>query len=78
MKATAPQDVVEAADAIQRYLFVRPNAAETVDGVAEWWLARQRREDAVELARQALQYLEERGKVVRFHLAGGKVMFRRA
>ncbi|MFL6647563.1 MAG: hypothetical protein ACJ8J7_04550 [Sulfurifustaceae bacterium] len=70
--------IVEAADAIRRYLEVRPNAAETVEGVARWWLARQRHDDTVVLARQALDYLESKGQVVRFRLAGGKVMYRRA
>lgn len=78
MSATEQSDVIEAADAIRRYLAVRPNAAETVEGVAHWWLSRQRREDAIELARRALTHLEERGLVVRFSLAGGKQMFRRA
>ena len=71
-------EVMEAADAIRRYLSVRPNAAETIEGVAQWWLARQRRDDAIELARRALVHLEEQGQVVRFHLAGGKQMYRRA
>jgi hypothetical protein len=78
VSATERNEVIEAADAIRRYLAVRPNAAETVEGVAQWWLARQRREDAIELARRALLHLEERGQVVRFHLAGGKLMYRRA
>lgn len=70
--------VVAAAEAIRRYLEVRPNAAETVEGVARWWLARQRHDDTVVLARQALDYLESQGQVVKFRLAGGKVMYRRA
>jgi hypothetical protein len=78
VNAIEAKDVIEAADAIGRYLAVRPNAAETVEGVAQWWLARQRFEDEIELARRALLYLEEQGKVVRFQLAGGKTMYRRA
>jgi hypothetical protein len=78
VSATEQSEVIEAAEAIRRYLAVRPNAAETVEGVAHWWLARQRREDTIELARRALIHLEERGQVVRFSLAGGKQMFRRA
>lgn len=71
-------DVIEAADAIRRYLAERPNAAETIEGVARWWLARQRHVDTVELAELALLHLEEQGQVVRFHLAGGKTLYRRA
>lgn len=75
---TSEDNVIEAAEAIRRYLEVRPNAAETVHGVARWWLAQQRRDDTVEVAQQALDYLEAKGQVVKFHLAGGKVMYRRA
>lgn len=78
MKACEQDKVISAADRIRRYLETRPNAAETVEGVAKWWLARQRYADSVELAQQALDYLENKGKVVRFRLAGGKVMYRRA
>ena len=78
MTGTEQINVLEAASAIQRYLAVRPNAAETVEGVAQWWLSRQRREDTVDLARRALEHLEAQGQVVRFQLAGGKTMFRRA
>ena len=69
-------NIVDAAEAIQRYLAQRPNAAETVEGVAKWWLARQRYDESVVLAQEALEYLESRGQVVRFHLAGGRVMYR--
>lgn len=71
-------DVRDIADAICRYLASRPNAAETIEGVAKWWLLRQRYEDSVESVQQALNLLEEKGEVVRFRLTGGKVMYRRA
>lgn len=78
MNAIEQENVQEAAEVIRRYLEVRPNAAETVEGVAKWWLTRQRFDDSVELAQEALDLLEGSGKVVKFHLAGGKVMYRRA
>ena len=78
MNAIESNNVIDAADAIRRYLAVRPNAAETVEGVAQWWLSRQRRDDTVELAEQALAHLERQGEVVRFQLAGGRTMYRRA
>jgi hypothetical protein len=75
---TTPNDVIEAAEAIRRYLADRPNAAETVEGVAQWWLERQRRDDAVDLARRALAHLEASGQVVSFRLVGGRTLYRRA
>ncbi len=77
MNANKQTNVMEAAKTIERYLAVRPNAAETVEGVAKWWLSRQRHDESIEIAQQALDYLESRGQVVRFHLAGGRVMYRR-
>ncbi|MBI3897245.1 MAG: hypothetical protein HY308_02995 [Gammaproteobacteria bacterium] len=78
MSVIEQSGVVEAAEVIQRYLDVRPNAAETVEGVAKWWLARQRYNESIELTQQALDYLEANGQVVKFQLAGGRVMYRRA
>ena len=78
MSASTPGNVPEVAEIIRRYLAERPNAAETVEGVAQWWLTRQRQMDEVEVVRQALSFLEEQGYVVRFQLAGGKTLFRRA
>ncbi len=72
------QEVKDIADAICRYLASRPNASETIDGVAKWWLLRQRYDDSVESVQQALDFLEANGEVIRFCVSGGKVMYRRA
>lgn len=63
------------ADAISRYISSRPNATETVEGVAKWWLVRQRYEDSVEVVQDALNYLEKKGKVTRLTVPGGKVVY---
>lgn len=71
-------NVKDVANAISRYLASRPNASETVDGVAKWWLLRQRYEDSVETVQRALEFLEAKGEVVRLPLSGGVVMYRKS
>lgn len=70
--------IEEAAGAISRYLETRPNAVETVEGVAKWWLLRQRYEDSLDLVQRALDFLESEGAVVRVSVSGNKTVYRRA
>ncbi|WP_428243230.1 hypothetical protein [Gynuella sp.] len=71
------QPYQSAADAILRYLAQRPEAAETVEGVAKWWLARQRYDDSVRLVQQALDYLEKQGEVEKMSITDGQVLYRK-
>lgn len=68
-------ELEDVANAINRYISTRPNATETVEGVARWWLVRQRYEDSVEVVQQALNYLESVGKVTKLKVPGGKVVY---
>lgn len=70
--------VEEVAGVICRYLSSRPNATETVEGVAKWWMVRQRYEDSVHLVQSALELLVEHGDVEKVSVAGGKVMYRKS
>jgi len=70
--------VEEVAGVISRYMSSRPNATETVEGVAKWWLVRQRYQDSVHLVQSALELLVEYGDVEKVSVAGGKVMYRKA
>ena len=67
--------VQEVAGEIARYLMRRPNAAETVEGLATWWLTRQRFEDSKEIVQAALEHLVIEGHVDRC-IVGGKVIYR--
>ena len=69
-------DLEDVANAISRYISTRPNASETVEGVARWWLVRQRYDDSIEVVQQALNYLEARGKLTKVKVPGGKVVYR--
>jgi hypothetical protein len=66
------------AAAIERYLGSRPHAADTVEGIARLWLARQYYDDSVDMVQCALDLLVERGVVERLTLSGGKYMYRKA
>jgi len=70
------EQVAGAADAIRRYLERKPNASETPEGVARWWLLSQRYRDTRQLVQKALDRLEASGHVERVHLSGGRVMYR--
>ena len=77
MAQNQPRPVTETATAIERYLGSRPQAAETVEGIARWWLARQRYDDAVDVIERALDLLVQRGVVERLALSGGQTLYRK-
>lgn len=60
-KVVSNEKVESVAQEIRSYVEGRRNVAETVEGVANWWLARQRFEDSLEIVRAALEYLVKEG-----------------
>jgi hypothetical protein len=68
------QAVQAAADRIQRYLDEFPKAADTVDGIATWWL-----NDVPEpIIQAALDDLVSRGVMKREMVTGGRPQYSRA
>jgi len=63
---------------IQRYLASHPKAADTVEGVARWWIPRQRMEETLARTQAALERLVARGAVERSRIDDGRVIYRRA
>ncbi len=61
---------------ITRYLANKPDAAETVDGIAKWWLTRQRFEDSKEVVMAALEHLVIQG-ILSKQVSGGKAIYRK-
>lgn len=57
---TTPPDPREE---IVEYLRAHPSAADTVDGIIQWWLSRQRYETAKDVIQKALDDLVEQGIV---------------
>jgi hypothetical protein len=66
------------AEEITRYLLGRPDAADTFDGIARWWLARIRIEDATAQVQKALDLLVAGNTVVRTVLPDGNALYRNA
>lgn len=62
---------------IARYLEEHPNAADTSEGVAQWWLLRQRYEDSLKTVEAALAWLVEQGMVTKSEAPGGQEIYSR-
>lgn len=67
----------EVAEQVARYLDAHPEASDTVEGIAKWWLSRQRLDDSRELVLAALAILVERRVVERHTTANGVTLFRK-
>lgn len=61
-------------NAIALYLKAHPNAADSVEGIMQWWLPQQNPVDMNDL-QQALDYLAETGAVSRTVLLDGRVLY---
>lgn len=61
---------------ILRYISSRPDACDTLEGVSEWWLARQRYEDSYAGVATALDLLIDRGLAEATRFADGRVVYR--
>ena len=70
-----PKLIEDAAATIMRYLEKHPESADTVEGVADWWLARQRVADTLDLVNQALEQLAEEGLVRKQEISNGRYMY---
>jgi len=75
MRAPPPDGIVLIAESIERYLEDHPKAADTVEGIANWWLAGQRHQQTQEEIQQALDYLVEKGVIRRTELVNGRVVY---
>lgn len=62
---------------LERYVSLHPTAADTVDGIARWWLDRAE-EPALTVVEAALDVLVHRGLLVRNPLPDGNFVYTRA
>jgi hypothetical protein len=63
---------------ILRYLDTHTDAADTVEGISQWWVTRQRYEDSMAAVERALTELEKQKLVKRSTLADGTVIYSRS
>jgi hypothetical protein len=66
------------ANAIKRYLDAHPHAADSVEGIARWWLTRQRFEEAMEIVEEALERLVAKDEVTKTVMGEGKILYSRS
>lgn len=67
----------DVAGELLEYLHARPNAADTLEGIMNWWLPRQRYETEQRRVEQALEQLVARGLVAKNRLSDGTVLYSR-
>jgi hypothetical protein len=70
--------VDELAAEICAYLQAHPDAADTLDGVVQWWIAHERFLRGITAAARALERLVEEGRVEQISTADGRTVFRAA
>ena len=59
---------------LSEHFFNNPEAGDTVEGIADWWVARQRRSNAISLIQKALEFLIDEG-VVRKRSYGNREIY---
>lgn len=72
---TINDDHLEVAERIRRYLRAHPEAKDTLEGIAEWWLAEDKITHAVEQVSETLAWLVERGELAKRQVAGAKTIY---
>ena len=58
-----PSPIEEVAQTILRYITAHPDACDSLEGICDWWLTRQRRDDARSDVAAAIERLVARGRI---------------
>lgn len=74
-KINTNNDIHIIAEEISDYLADHPKAADSLEGVASWWLTRQRYERAEDIVQRALEQLVTQGVVKKVSHQGGKTVY---
>lgn len=69
------EHIAALAAAIERYLSAYPNATDSIEGIAGWWLPQQQYHRTKEDVQAALDYLVAKGTVVRVKSANGQLLY---
>ena len=69
---------ISVAKEIVRYLDVHPQAGDSAEGIAHWWLKRQRVSEAVEDVERALDYLVTKGVLTTVDSSNSGKIYRKA
>ena len=74
-KETRSRLVEEVAELILRYLNDCPDAGDTLEGIATWWILQQRLNESLHTVEAALQRLKSQGLVSDQRGPGGRVVY---
>ena len=69
--------ITEIQESVLGYLSEHPGAADSVDGIRNWWLYQRMARASVERVQRALDELEANGAIERATLHDGSVLYRR-
>ena len=75
-KQVTDEDVLTIAREIRDYLTAHPNAVDSLEGIAKWWLARQHYVEQMSKVQKALNYLVNQEVLMKRHTPDGKVLYR--
>ena len=73
---TPDANVRQLVDVIRQYLSKHPDAADTLEGVVNWWLLRQRYENAMAMVNQALELLVQQGDLTKIKHRGSPPIYK--
>ncbi len=69
------KNVIRTAEDILQYLEEHTNAMDTLEGIAKWWIPRQRLDESLQTVDKALDYLVERKVICRRITLGGDPVY---
>ncbi len=72
---THDQEIVSIANEIRDYLSSHPNAADGLEGIAKWWLSRQRYQEGLAKVQKALDYLVAKGAIRKSVTGSGRTAY---
>ena len=75
-KQVTDEDVLTIAREIRDYLTAHPNALDSLEGIAKWWLARQHYVEQLSKVQKALNYLVDQGVLIKQRTSDGKTLYR--
>jgi hypothetical protein len=76
-RSRKPRGGVEVTEEVLSYLDRHPDAADSLDGIVQWWLPRQRYEIERERIEAVLEVLVKKGLLVKSRLVDGTVVYAR-
>ena len=75
MSEYSQSEIAAIADEIIRYLDTHPKAADTLEGITKWWVARQRYYESAEKVQKALEFLVVRELITRVERNTGDIIY---